>query len=293
MLNSGVEYSLNNEIQKQTEVTQKNGAFLLYAELTQEANKPDTNVAVYFDVLTSHDIQINDNITDNWLENMTVVNDCIAQQPIEITLSGVSSELVYTPSTNKGWLKSLYTKLNDDTLSKFSNEYVITDKLTVIPELFPPLDNITQTAKNLVTTVENNVKRYTKILNNFRKSKDERNNTRLQEIYNSLVELRNDCKISGEGLTVQTPYATFNNMFIKSIKLTQENKNHVSDISVTLKQVKFSEIEYSAADQNVLSEFNMAARQTEENHGKVQGVNKDSILYSWLQNKPEYTNYKN
>lgn len=286
MINSGVEYSVIEEAKKQTE----NGLFMLSAEITEDANKPDSNIIVYFDALTTHEVQLNDNITDNWLENMTVVNDSIAQLPIEITLSGISSELVYIPSMNKGWLKSLYTKINDDTLSKLSNDYVITDKLTVIPELFPPLDNITQTAKNVITTVENNVKRYTKILDHFRKSKEDLNNTRLQEIYNSLVELKKICKETGEGLTVQTPYTTFENMFIKSIKLTQENKNHVSDISVTLKQINFTNVLYEDADENILSEFNLAARQQEEQHGKVQGKSGNSTLYETFTPNMEYKN---
>lgn len=284
MLDAGVEISpIGEEIDKQA-----SGNYLLTGQISLDANAPDTNISVYFDVLNSHQIQINDNITDNWLENSTVVNDCIAQQPIEITLSGISSELVYTPSMNKGWLKSIYSKINDDVLSKYSNSYAITDKLTIIPELYPPLDNITQTAKNIVTVVENNVQRYTKILNNFRKNKKERQGTRLEEIYKSLIEIRNNCKKSGEGLTVLTPYGEFENMFIRSISLTQENLNHITDISVTLKQINFSNVIYSEADKNILAEFNQNAKAqgTEEDLGKVTGK-KTSLLkkgVNWLGN---------
>lgn len=251
---------------------QSNGALLSgSARIIAEAN---SNIAVYFDTISSHSLQINDNITDNWLENCTVVNDCIAQEPIIITLSGISGELVYTPSTQKGWLRDLYKTINDKLAGKYSSEYVITDKLTVIPELYPPIDNITQMAKNIVTSVESNVKRYEKILDNFLRNKEQRTQSRLKEIYENLTELRNRSKLTGQGLTVETPYGELNNMFIQSLTLSQDNQAYITDISMTLKQVNFSQIKITAADQNVLAELNAVSRAQVEKQGKVQGQNR-------------------
>ena len=285
MLQTGVEYYNNNYGIIGNEANRQIQGALLYPETN--ADTLDNNIAVYFDVIESHSVEINDNITDNWLENSTVVNDCITQSPIIITLSGVSGELVYTPSTNKGWLSGLYSAINDKLLA--DNNYVLTNKLSTIPALYPPVDNITQMAKNVITTVENNVKRYQKIIENLFKSKEELNQTRLKGIYENLKSLRDSSKVSGDGLIVETPYGTFKDMFIQSIKLTQGNVDHITDISVSLKQIRFSDVENTEADKEVLAELNATAREQEENHGKVQG--KNSQMYESIGNNLPYVNY--
>lgn len=267
---------IKNEIEKDS------GVLLYYPEeIKAKSNEPDANIAVYFDVIKSHSIQINDNITDNWLENSTVVNDCINQSPIIVTLSGISGEVVYSPSVKSGWLKELYDNINGNgILGEYANEYITTDKLTIIPELYPPVDNNTQTAKNVITTVESNVKRYEKILNKFLSKKSERNGTRLQKIYDDLTELRYISKITGNGLTAETPFGTLENMFIQSIDLKQDDLGFIADISITLKQGNFSETQTAKADPNTLAELNSAAKAQEKNKGKAAGIN--SELYNQL-----------
>lgn len=233
-------------------------------------DEPDNNIAVYFDTITEHSVSIQNQITDNWLENNSAVQDAIAHSPITVTLSGVSGELVYVPSTNdKRFLRSIYNAIN----AKIKGEpyvdeyrdYVVTDKLTVIPELLPPVDNVTQMAKNLVTQVEDNIARYEKIVKSFiRNTKDE---SRLQEIYRKLMYLR-DNNIS---LVVETPFATFNSMYVQSISFTQGNENYITNLSITLKQLNFSDIVTTNVDTTRLAEINASMRAKVEDHGVVQG----------------------
>lgn len=229
------------------------------------------NIAVYFDVITEHSVQVQNQITDNWLESNFPVQDAIAHSPVTVTLSGVSGELVYVPSTNdKRFLRSIYENINAKIkgipfLDKYS-DYVSTDKLTVIPELLPPVDNVTQMAKNLVTQVEDNIDRYKKIIKSFvRNNKDE---SRLKEIYRKLMDLRdNDIP-----LTVETPFAEFTDMYIQSISFTQGNENYSANISVTLKQLKFTDeaVKISVDTEN-RAEINASMRAEVENHGVVRG----------------------
>lgn len=224
----------------------------------EEDNLPK-NISYFFDVITSHSLQINDNITDNYLENGTVVNDSTTKSPLIITISGLSAELVYSPSTNDGFLKTLYDKVNDDILGKFKNDYIVTDKLTVIPSILPSVDNITQTAKNAVTVVEDNINRFLKIFNNFVEN-PQKKITRLEEIFQTLNALREKGKEKGEGLFVQTPYGDFENMFIQNVSLTQSNQRYITDIEITLKQVNFSEVETTKANKETLAKFNEASK---------------------------------
>lgn len=235
-------------------------------------DEPDNNIAVYFDTITEHSVSVQNQITDNWLENNSAVQDAIAHSPITVTLSGVSGELVYVPSTNdKRFLRSIYNAIN----AKIKGEpyvdeyrdYVVTDKLTVIPELLPPVDNVTQMAKNLVTQVEDNIARYEKIVKSFvRNTKDE---SRLQEIYRKLMYLR-DNNIS---LVVETPFGIFESMYIQSASFTQGNENYSANISMTLKQLNFTDQVTTNVDTARLAEINASMRAQVEDHGVVRGKN--------------------
>ena len=109
---------------------------------------------IYFDVITDHSISITNNVTDNYLENNTAIQDAIAHAPIECSINGMIGELVYVPSTSNGrFLNSLYKRLNDKInlkaigANKINGEYrdyVVTDKLSALGQLFPPVDNLTQ-----------------------------------------------------------------------------------------------------------------------------------------------------
>ena len=270
------------------------------AVITESPNEPDANVVVYFDTITSHSVQLNSNITDNWLENSTVVNDCVALPPLTVTLSGLSAELVYSPSNYRDFIDQFWNTTNTQLTQEFIKaqglEYEITNKLGAITALYPPLDNITQTAINIKNAVEGNVKRYKAIYDRFTNKNNQTTNnfavntpngiaqTRLQEIYENLSSLR----IARSALIVVTPYATFENMYIQSISLTQNNLNHITDISLTLKQLSFSETQTTKADPNTLAKFNQAARAEIENHGAIQGQN--STLYNVFTPGADYVN---
>lgn len=239
--------------------------------------KTENNHIVYFfDVLTSHSVQISDNITDNWLENSTVVNDCIGLAPLTVTLSGMSGEKVFKDEFSD---YPFYT--GQDKLGlKFRNKYIPTDKLRALTALYPPIDSVTQSVKNVVNTLTDNAKRYAQIYddlfgvnaqNNISETTKEQRQTRLQAIYEELSGLR----FLRTAFIVETPYSTFEDMYIQSISFTQENVNHITDISVTLKQLNFSEVKTTAPDAKVLAVYNDNAKSqnkaNEENLGKVQG----------------------
>lgn len=259
--------------------------------LVQEiANAPDKNVALYFDTILTHSVNLESNITDNWLENNSVINDCIALPPLTVTLEGLAGELVYSPANYKDFLTDFWNKTNAELTEEYLKsqglEYQILDKLSPISSIYPPFDNVTQTAINIKNAVMSNVNRYKVIYNRFTKKTNQAQNpsgmavntpngivpTRLQMVYENLSSLR----ISRSALTVITPYATFENMYIQSITLTQDNLNYITDISVTLKQLSFSEVKTTKADSDTVAQFNQAAKAEVENLGKVQG--KQSLI---------------
>lgn len=258
------------------------------ALIQTEANSPSTNIALYFDTILTHSVNLESNITDNWLENSSVVNDCVALPPLTVTLEGLSGELIYSPSLYQDFIDQFWNTTNTQLTAEYIKgrglEYQITEKLSPISSLYPPLDNVTQTAINIKNAVIGNYNKYKAVYNRFKKTNQNPGGmavntpngiaqTRLQMVYENLSSLR----ISRSALTVITPYATFENMYIQSITLTQDNLNHITDMSVTLKQLSFSEVKTTKADPNTLAKFNQAARAETENLGKVQGQNKSVI----------------
>ena len=241
-----------------------------------EQNTLDYNVGVYFDIIQEHSVSIQNQITDNYIENNTAIQDHIAKSPLVISLRGLSGELVYKPPTKA--LDFLYNTANTFLQSKYTDERVATDKLTAIPALLPPVDNVTQMAKNAVQYVEASVNRYVKIVKNFTSSLDRE--THIEQIYNRFMRLR----ASDTLLRVETPYKTFDNMVIQSLTLRQGNENHITDIELTLKQINYATTYTTKPDTSVMAKYNAMQRTEEANHGKAQGVNvnRDSILSKWI-----------
>ena len=250
-----------------------------------DVNAPSNMISVYFDVLQEHSVSIQNQITDNYIENNTSIQDHIAQNPLIVSLHGLSGEVVYSaPRKALDWL---YEKTNTFIQERFNsgnpmaNTNLLTDKLTIIPALLPSVDNVAQTAKNTIQYVEASVERYKKIID-VQNYTNEFRETRLRQIYNDLAQLRANNTL----LIVETPYQTFDNMVIQSVTLTQGNENFVTDISMTLKQINFATTYTTKPDTNRMALYNAVPRAQEANHGKAQGVDVDSsILYGMLMKK--------
>lgn len=233
-----------------------------------DANKPDDNLEIYFDVITEHSVTLQSNITDNYLESGNAVHDHIAHNPIIITLSGLSGELVYKPPVN---IQDLINNENNFIKSHTSLSNKINEKLGPLPALYPPVDNYTQLAREAYAATADAIDRYKKIMETSTEVA-EVTQTRLEEIFEKLVNIWQN----NIALRVKTPYKTFDNMYIMNCPLKQGNVKHVTDISITLKQLNFSSTKTTKADEKVLSKYNAVARAKVENHGLVQGVPVDN-----------------
>lgn len=226
----------------------------------------NNNVGYYFDIIREHSVSIQNQITDNYLENNTSVQDHIAHAPLTVSLSGLSGEIFFTPPRQA--LDTIYTKYNTFMQSKFNNDtmanpYLMSDKLLAIPALIPQVDNVTQIAKNAIQYVESSVKRYTKIVKNF--INKENKEARLWQIYRELKELSD----SNTALIVETPYTVLGDMYIQTISLRQGNQNYISDLEITLKQINYADVSVTEADQQVLSKYCAYAQAEVENNGKA------------------------
>lgn len=233
----------------------------------------------YFDIINDHTIDIQNQITDNYLENNTAIQDHIAHSPIMVTVSGIVGELVYEPAelTRDNALESAQKSTKVSTLNKLSQ----------LTSLLPPVSNAMQIARNLYDYGEASVNRYIGIVKSFSNSNNgdfgvslrgEERISKLNQVFKNLLELRNN----NIALTVETPFDTFENMYIQSLTFKQGNENYIGDISITLKQLRFADTTTTKADEKVMSQYNAWARANVENNGKAQGKSEElsSILYS-------------
>ena len=79
----------------------------------------------------------------------------------------------------------------------------------------------------------------------------------------------------------------------QSLTLKQGNQLYVTDIEMTLKQLRFSNVTTTAADKNVMAQYNAYARAQVENNGIAQGINEDvSLVYKMLPGGPNAIRWK-
>lgn len=266
-------YTLSGGASENVILTSKEGK-----SFRHKTDIPDNRISLYFDIITEHSVSIQNQITDNYIENNTAIQDQIAHSPLVVSLSGLIGEVVYIPPAKAlDWLyKKTNLKIQDfANQNVMANNNLLTDKLLAIPALLPPADNITQAAKNTVQYVESSVNRYIKIFKSFGED-DLGKMTRLESVYDSLKKMRD----YNDLLIVETPYTVFDNMVILSVTLRQGNENYTSDIQLTLKQINFAQTYTTQPDTSVMAKYNAIPRTTEANHGKAQGVSNDSFIGS-------------
>ena len=273
---------ITDEITKQTSVTVPEAALKI-------ENNEQFARYLFFNTVTDDTVNFQSNITDNWVENNTVIQDHIAVSPVTVTMRGLLGELVYTSEQAVKDYESVLAQANvlnskDAVLGQFGNlKFNDADgKLTAINAYFPEASNATQLAQSMWDRHEASAKKARKIANiligqanNNLASKMNAysglsTNARQSKIKQISEELKNYW-IERKPFTVNTPFGDFENMYIQSVTLHQGNENFIGEIDITLKQLRFAQTLTTKADKEVLAKYNACARAEEQNYGKAQG----------------------
>ena len=257
----------------------------------QQVNIEDLplDIADYnFDIIQEHSVSLSSTMTDNCMENNTVINDHIANSPIIITLRGLAGEWVYIPDEVQA--NTVLTKATTKSNTNLFN------KLRKLSVLYPPIDNYTQFAQNQRDYIEASYNRYKSVVKQFFNTNNPpalrfQNpvyDSKIKKIYNRLETMRTQ----KAPFTVDTPFKTFQDMYIQSVVLRQGNTLYSADIEITFKQGYFTDTKWTEADQAVLDKYTQWQRAETENQGKVQG---NSVAYDGLTKltgqELRYTNY--
>lgn len=273
-------------------------------QTTTGVELPDAELI--FNIIKTHRTSLNAQITDNYIENNTALQDHIAFSPIIVTLSGLVGEKVMPSAAAE-----LQAQEQLLTARAFQNQILwgnagewwegltnpsspLGNKLNTLGVLTPSTSNITQLAKNAVSQAYTSVRRYIGAFAGF----FNRNTASLPMVNRSNIQNPNlqyaydvlqSTFYNRKACLIHTPWKTFQDMYIQSIEITQDEMNHIMDVSVTFKQLKFASVQYGKANEQVRASYNAAAAADLENNGKAQT---NSILYERFTPGAEYVNQR-
>ena len=172
-----------------------------------------------FDILGDEEAMFDSDITDHYVEQNYAIQDHISLRPPKFTLTGYIGEL--NDIFQNTFLNILTTiqsmsAIADYTLVFGSQATQIYDALAAISSQVGVVVNQSQNVYNTITGSATSA-------------------TRQQLAYNKFVELYMNRQLC----TVETPWATWSNMGIESIRVVQkDDSRYVSEFSVTFKQIR-------------------------------------------------------
>ena len=214
-------------------------------------------------------------ITDHYTENNTVINYHVAIQPVKLNLSGFVSELTLkSPAGLLGALDKLQSKLGvlPAYLGNSTPQMAakLSKALTTAANVTNNIDNAITRTGNIVGLLKGNI--ISNLLGNGIKF------SKQQQAYEELESLYNTKQL----MWVSTPYKAFENMVIEALDFTQDDDTKtITDISVTLKQIRFASVTFVAYDPSIFSAKANAQKKDLVNAGTTKGDPKDlhSIAY--------------
>lgn len=216
-----------------------------------------------FDIPQTETITLSSDITDNFTEDNSFINDHRIIKPTKISLTGLVGELVIKSGFQDLILETLQSSLT--TIDAYAGQYT---------------NGMTQTIQEIFSTGVNAVSRATQLANRAKNiilgfdGEGQYNNLQ-QRAFNNLRSLFQSNTI----LTVQTPWEYYDNMLIETVEFTQnEETEFETEISVTLKEIRFAQVGVISYKDNLEASRNELQSKETVDTGKIQG-SRNSFLF--------------
>lgn len=227
-----------------------------------------------FDITERESIRLESEITDHYIEDNTTIQDHIALKPIEFSITGSVGELIYSKNGSTELIFNENTGKYDIKI-KPNYESIIEEKLLAFSpfapdlaqqasQLFNQVQNLINKAKDLNKAVKN----IYNLFNDVEVAKKETRQAKAYEFFKALWENR-------QYFTIDTYWATFDNMAIISIEVDQTDTDTISTFNIKFKQLRFA--------QTILTSLNSQGRRANQtskanNKGKAKGQTKSTSL---------------
>jgi hypothetical protein len=218
-----------------------------------------------FDVPTNENISYTADITDHYTENNSHINDHITIKPIKISLSGLIGELVYRqPEGVAAVVKDLQSRLS--IVQGYAGQFT--------PPGFQEVQQGINIVDSAVSTVNQSIERIKNTIAWIQSVRGKRDTLQQQA-----AEQLKSLMYTKELITVQTPWGYFDNMVIDSVSITQnEDSKLYSDITVTVKEIRFAEVEFTTFDENLFPQREEMQKQEEADQGQIKGERNSFIF---------------
>lgn len=217
-----------------------------------------------FDIPQSESLNLSADITDHYVESGTYLNDHKVIRPAQITLSGMKGELVFRPPEGlAAQVQELDNRLEqvDAYLGDFT------------PGMLQSIQQGISRATSTASTINQGIDRTQNVLDVLGGEGPER--TEQEKAYSELRALF----VTNQLVTVQTPWRYFDNMMITSLSFSQaSNTKDSSLISVTLKEIRFVDIEINTFEENIIPPREEIQKTEVQDGGIIQGK-ENSFLF--------------
>lgn len=223
-----------------------------------------SEIQYFFDVATEQSVEAGCDITDQYVENNSAIQEHVALKPIQVNLTGFVGEKVFR---NESYLEN---KLDDYPTLK-NALYII-----------PPVSSYVETVIGVSSYIESSINRYKSIKDRAKSILNKDNTetiTRQSKVWSDLLALRDTRKL----VTVYIEnLGRFENYLIENVRMTQEDSVYQSRLIVDLKQYNSVSTQTVALNVKKYKDRVATQRSLEQNLGKVQGTNENtSTLYRW------------
>lgn len=213
-------------------------------------------IALLFDYIDDETLTTEAVITDNFIESNYAIQDHIAIKPKIYRLRGCVGEVVFQGGS--AWLKWLKEEVE-------ANHPLLQKTLSAmkpIAAISGVVSSYTQAAMNIVKQIESSYDRYSKILKNITDPSPIKGK-RQQELVSILnYILQNRIEISLENLKFDYESDLFSKAnyekkyFLQSVSSHQGNNDFISDIEITVKEIRMATTKTSTLDTTKFANIN-------------------------------------
>ena len=248
------------EIPKQGLDAVQNGRNYLDQLANKYVVKPKDAIGIggfIFDYEGETEVTLQADITDHYAENNQFINDNYQIKPAKLTLRGYVGELVQKKASGiLGALAAIQNRLT--VVPAYLGKYT--------PQALAKVQAALTKATATVNKIDLALSKVKNIVGFFSKSSPAP--TKQQEAYQFLESLM----LSRQIFLVQTPYRFFDNMAIETLRFVQdETTRSWSDIAITLKQMRFVEVQTVTSNSASFGGRAAQQRQTLAEKGNTKG----------------------
>ena len=216
-----------------------------------------------FDIPDRDSISVDWDITDHFTESNSFLNDHKVKKPVIITLSGFIGELVFrAPAGVEGAVQEISNRL--ETVEAYLGDFT--------PGAVQQAQRVVQQAQSTISAINQTLDKVQNVVGFFDGEGPEE--TAQQKAFNQLNALGDEVI-----LTAQTPWKFYDDMTIQSLSFIQDSESElITDISVTLKQIRVSETKTTDFDQDQFPVRELIQSGPEEDQGNIRGQEESSSL---------------